>query len=51
MPELSERELLLNRVHKMAKYMALVDDADGFDDMMEMYYRFKGEDIWSPGDI
>ena len=38
MPIISERQLLLNSLFKLAKYYALFDDADGFDDTIEMMY-------------
>ena len=38
MPIISERQRLLNSLFKLAKYYALFDDAEGFDDTIEMMY-------------
>lgn len=38
MPFISERQLLLSRLYKLAKYYALFDDAEGFNDTIEMIY-------------
>jgi len=38
MPFISERQLLLSRLYKLAKYYCLFGDAEGFDDAVDMIY-------------
>ena len=38
MPFISERQILLSRLYKLAKYYCLFGDAEGFDDAVDMIY-------------